>query len=193
MEQKIFLIMIAMREVDKDISFPDFIKSRIDWDIRTFLPSGIDFIGCNTYSDFYADKVMEKIYGYDEDALFSRQRGIMDKKVIELTFSSTNDLQFKTLPWLESFISFIAEEYHFIGVLYPYIIKEDGEYTFRIPYRMITNETDDDTESTSIEDDFTELLNNALFFKHHFYEEKIPEQCYSGIAKLLLLDKMVVD
>ena len=191
MIQKIYIILFAFRSVDESISFPDYIKSRIDSDIRSFLPIGTDFIDFNTYSDFFADLVIEKINGIHDDEYYAEQEVITDKKIMEFTFSSDEELKFQLLPWLEGFINFMVGEYNSIGVIFPYIIKTNNQYTFRIPYRVITSRSDDDSESDPMEGNIVELQENARFFKNHFYNEEIPNDCYSGMAKIMLLVNMV--
>jgi uncharacterized phosphosugar-binding protein len=64
-----------------------------------------------------ADLVIDKINGIHDDEYYAEQEIITEKKVMEFTFSSIEDIRFKLLPWLEGFINFMAGEFSNIGYL----------------------------------------------------------------------------
>jgi hypothetical protein len=190
MIQKIFLITFAIRKADKGISFPDFLKSNIE-DIKDFLPPETQCMGCSSFTDYYVDLLAETIHPFRTTFNGVTNKGVIDIEVVELSFSSGNNLLFKQLPWLEDFISYMAEEYYFIGLMYPYLIKVGNEYDFRLPYRMITDESNEDTDSLLTRENFSAFEDNALFLKKHFYKEEIEDDYLAGIAKVMLITNMV--
>ena len=191
MIQKIFLITIVIRKNDKETNFSEFLKLNIDDYIGEFLPSDINFLEFKSYRDYYVDLLMQRIYPFEE-VFNNKETGAAELEVYEFTFSFDKNIMFKELPWLESFINYMAEEYFFIAVVYPYLIKVDNDYAFRFPYRTITEESDDETKDGPPGIDFTPFDDNALFFKQHFYKEEIWDDLISGIAKTILLKNIEV-
>ena len=181
-----------MRRAIRDITFSEFIKLNIDKYMGDFIPKDIQQLEFNNYTDDYVDLLMQKIFPFDEVFNDINNRGASEVEVYEFTFSSDKNLLFKELPWLESFISFMVEEYYFLAIAYPYLIKVDNEYVFRFPYRTVTEEDDKETKDGPNGIDFTPFEENVLFFKHHFYKEKISDELISIIAKTMLLDNAAV-
>jgi len=191
MIQKIFLITIVIRKNDKETNFSEFLKLNIDDYIGEFLPSDINFLEFKSYRDSYVDLLMQKIYPFEE-VFNNKETGAAELEVYEFTFSSDENLLFKELPWLESFINSMAEEYFFLAVVYPYLLKVDNDYVFRFPYRTITEESDDETKDGPNGIDFSPFQKNAHFFKQHFYEDDMTDELIIGITKTLLLKDVEV-
>lgn len=189
MIQNIFLILFVMQKTRAGIGFTEYLTETIDTDIKEFLPEGIGFIKCNTYSDFYIDNFLNRVYGLESEGVTIPELLTIEMSVLELSFLSDEDIMFKELPWLEGYMSDTAEYYDNLGVVFPYLIKDGSGYTFRLSYKMITLESNEDASTLELEDDYSMLIDNAEFFKHHFYKEEVLDEFLPGIAKVLLLKK----
>ncbi len=76
------------------------------------------------------------------------------------------------------------DEIPFLSVLYPYLLKVGNDYIFRLPYRIITDESNRETKDGPNGIDFSVFQDNALFFMHHFYEDDIPIDYIETISVL---------
>ena len=190
MIQTIFLIMLVMQKTRAGIGFTEYLIETIDTDIKEFIPEGIDFIKCNTYSDFYIDNILNRVYGFESEGVTIPEQLTVEKNVLEITFSSEDDLMFKELPWLEEYMGDTIEYYDNLGVVFPYLIKDGGGYTFRLAYKMITPVSNEDASTLELNDDYSMFTDNGDFFKSHFYKEDVLDEYLPGIAKVLLLNKV---
>jgi hypothetical protein len=187
MIQTIYLIMVVMQKRRDGDSFIEYLKESIDHDIIEFMPEGITLLNCELSEDFYSTNIIRRIYGFDTERVFIPYEMLISDNIMELTFSSDNDIKFRELPWLEKYISESIEYYHNLGVIFPYLIKQGEGYTFRLSYKMVTHVSNEGASSKELDEDYSLLTKNANFFKAHFYGEDIPEEYFAGIAKAMLV------
>ena len=162
MIQKIFLIMVVIEGTRSGPGFSSYVGEHIDLDIKDFIPERIELLECKLFPDFYIDNIIDKAHG-----LSSPERVVLPdhltfkKEVMELTFLSDQDLVFRQLPWLENYVNETAEDYDKLAVIYPYLIKDGNGYSFRLPYKMITPVTNEDSTTNTIKEDYSLLQINA--------------------------------
>ena len=190
MIQNIFIILNVFRSEYKEQDFASFIEDGIKEDIKPFLPDGVDYSSYTFYPDKYIDRIFNQILSkylnsINED--MPPSIGV-ERKILNFTFTSEEDIRFKQIPWLEEFVLSKAEEYYNILIIFPYLIKTDSKYSFITPRKFFGHNYKND-DSISKFDNFPLLQNAAPFFKHHFYKEDIPENCFPVMAKVLLLNE----